>query len=68
MEIGSTLFVPARPGSALLPRKLGANHGETAGRPRKHHHNFKQSKDIREDRGIRQIKASPKAPSARGGR
>jgi hypothetical protein len=51
-----------------LPRKLGANHSETAKRPRKHDNNFKQSKDLREDRGIRQLKASPKAKSARGGR
>ena len=51
-----------------LPRKLGANHSETAKRPRKHNSNFKQSKDLREDRGIRQLKASPKSQSARGGR
>ncbi len=51
-----------------LPRKLGANHSETASRPRKHDNNFKQSKDIREDRGVRQLKASPKSQSARGGR
>ncbi|WP_395730591.1 hypothetical protein [Prosthecobacter sp.] len=51
-----------------LPRKLGANHSETASRPRKHDNNFKQSKDLREDRGVRQLKASPKAQSARGGR
>ena len=43
-----------------LPRKLGANRNETAARPRKHHNNFKQSKDIREDRGIRQAKTNPK--------
>jgi hypothetical protein len=55
---------PAKP----LPRKLGANHSETAKRPRKHDNNFKQSKDLREDRGIRQLKASPKSQSARGGR
>lgn len=51
-----------------LPRKLGANHSETAKQPRKHDNNFKQSKDLREDRGIRQLKASPKSQSARGGR
>ena len=34
----------------------------------KHDNNFKQSKDLREDRGIRQLKASPKSQSARGGR
>lgn len=43
-----------------LPRKLGANHSETAARPRKYHDNYKQSKDIREDRGVRQLKMNPK--------
>jgi hypothetical protein len=47
---------PSKP----LPRKLGANHSETADRPRKHHNNFKQSKDLREDRDIRQIKTGRK--------
>jgi|GEM_PF-2259988 len=55
---------PAKP----LPRKLGADHSETAKRPRKHDNNFKQSKDLREDRGIRQLKSGPKSQSARGGR
>jgi len=55
-------------GSAPLSRQLGANHSDTAKRPRKHHNNFKQSNDLREDRGIRQLKASPKAQSNRGGR
>ena len=43
-----------------LPRKLGANHSETAKHPKKHDNNFKQSRDIREDRGIRQMKNSPR--------
>lgn len=43
-----------------LPRKPGANHSDTAAKPKKHHNNFKQSNDLREDRGVRQIKASPK--------
>jgi hypothetical protein len=60
----ATPEAPAKP----LPRKLGANHSETAKRPRKHDNNFKQSKDLREDRGVRQLKASPKSQSARGGR
>jgi hypothetical protein len=60
----ATPETPAKP----LPRKLGANHSETASKPRKHDNNFKQSKDLREDRGIRQVKASPKSQSARGGR
>lgn len=49
-----------------LPRKLGANHSETAKRPRKHDNNFKQSKDLREDRGVRQLKASPKNRPQKG--
>ena len=49
-----------------LPRKLGANHSETAKRPRKHDNNFKQSKDLREDRGIRQLKSSPKNRPQKG--
>ncbi|MFZ2277264.1 MAG: hypothetical protein WAW39_05665 [Prosthecobacter sp.] len=63
----ATNATPETPAKAL-PRKLGANHSETASRPRKHDNNFKQSKDLREDRGIRQVKASPKSQSARGGR
>ena len=43
-----------------MPRKLGANHGDVSGHPRKHHGNFKQSADIREDRGVRQSKMNPK--------
>jgi hypothetical protein len=49
-----------------LPRKLGANHSETAKKPRKHDNNFKQSKDLREDRGIRQLKSSPKNRPQKG--
>ena len=52
--VGSPADLPS------LHRKLGANHGETATRARKHHNNFKQSADIREDRGIRQFKMNPK--------
>lgn len=43
-----------------LPRKLGANHSETTTRKRKRHPNFRQSTDLREDRGIRQSKTNPK--------
>jgi hypothetical protein len=43
-----------------VQRKLGANHGDLAPKPRKHHSNFKQSNDLREDRGIRQIKSERK--------
>lgn len=60
----TTSEAPAKP----LSRKLGANHSETTKRPRKHDNNFKQSKDLREDRGIRQLKGIPKSQSVRGGR
>jgi hypothetical protein len=49
-----------------MPRKLGADHSETASHARKHDNNFKQSKDLREDRGIRQLKSSPKNHSSHG--
>lgn len=64
----TTAEAAAEAAAKPLPRKLGANHSETAKRPRKHDNNFKQSKDLREDRGIRQLKSSPKSQSARGGR
>jgi hypothetical protein len=44
-----------------LPHKLGANHNETAAKPRKHDANFKQSRDVREDRGQRQMKTGAAA-------
>ena len=36
--------------------KLGANQKETAVKAVKHDANFKQSRDVREDRGTRQMK------------
>ena len=56
----------AEPVAPQLPRQLGANHSDTASRPRKHHNNFKQSCDLREDRGVRQFKAQPKNQPKRG--
>lgn len=38
--------------------KFGANRKELVRKPRKHDANFAQSRDIREDRGERQIKES----------
>jgi len=37
-------------------RKPGANRNETAVKPQKHDANFRQSRDVREDRGERQVK------------
>jgi hypothetical protein len=39
-------------------RKLGANRKELARKGRKHDANFAQSRDIREDRGERQMKSA----------
>jgi hypothetical protein len=43
---------------AKVPHKLGANPKEVAVKAQKHDPNFKQSRDVREDRGERQIKNS----------
>jgi hypothetical protein len=40
------------------PHKRGANRNETAVKARKHDPNFKQSRDLHEDRSRRQIKMS----------
>ncbi|MCE9611526.1 MAG: hypothetical protein K8R23_15115 [Chthoniobacter sp.] len=37
-------------------KKPGANRNEIAVKPQKHDANFRQSRDVREDRGERQIK------------
>jgi hypothetical protein len=39
-------------------RKPGPNRGETTRKLRKQHRNYAQSRDIREDRGERQMKAA----------
>lgn len=41
---------------ATPARRLGANRNETTRKPRKRDANFAQSRDIREDRGERQMK------------
>jgi hypothetical protein len=46
--------MPATP--KKVSHKLGANRKENARKARKHDNNFAQSRDIREDRGERQIK------------
>ena len=48
------------PKAAKTPHKLGANQKEPAVKTVKHDANFKQSRDIREDRGTRQMKTGPK--------
>lgn len=39
-----------------IPHKLGANQKEAAVKARKHDPNFRQSRDLHEDRGERQMK------------
>lgn len=51
----------------LLPsHKFGANRNELAATPRKHDPNFRQSRDVREDRGQRRMKtfAAPRTGRA----
>jgi hypothetical protein len=45
---------------SVVSRKRGANPRDPAKRQQKRDNNFKQSKDVREDRGVRQIKNKPK--------
>ena len=47
--------------------KYGANRKELARKRRRHHANFAQSRDIREDRGKRQMKAARVPQTARSG-
>ncbi|MGV3754776.1 MAG: hypothetical protein ACO1QS_05295 [Verrucomicrobiota bacterium] len=55
--------MPATP--KKVSHKLGANRKETARKTRKLDANFKQSRDIREDRGERQIKMTTLSRSVR---
>jgi hypothetical protein len=49
-----------KPKSPKPTHKLGANQKEAAVKTVKHDENFKQSRDIREDRGTRQAKTAGK--------
>ena len=49
-----------KPKATNTPHKLGANQKEAAVKTVKHDANFKQSRDIREDRGTRQMKTGAK--------
>ena len=53
-----------KPKSTL--HKLGANQKETAVKAVKHDANFKQSRDVREDRSQRQMKTSSPAGGRQG--
>jgi hypothetical protein len=50
-----------KPKSTRTPHKLGANQKEVAVKTVKHDANFKQSRDVREDRGQRQMKTAGQA-------
>jgi hypothetical protein len=45
--------------TSVAAKKLGPDSGGTPKRPRKLDKNFKQSRDVREDRGVRQMKSGP---------
>ena len=51
---------------SALPHKLGTDRGETAKRQRTLDKNFKQSRDVREDRGVRKLKTGPQNPRQTG--
>jgi hypothetical protein len=55
-----------KPKTAKVPHKLGANQKEPAKKARTKDANFKQSRDVREDRGERQIKTGGAARTNRG--
>lgn len=54
-----------KPKTSKVPHKLGANQKEPAVKAVKHDANFKQSRDVREDRSTRQMKTSGPAGSPR---
>jgi len=51
-------FMPSKKKTKLAPKKLGDDRNELAVKPRKLKGNFKESRDVREDRGTRQTKLS----------
>lgn len=61
----SSIAMKTKPKSQ--PHKLGANQKEVARKVVKHDPNFKQSRDIREDRGERQMKTGA-APRTQHGK
>ncbi len=57
-EVIASIVMPMKAKPKATPHKLGANQKEAAVKARKHDANFKQSRDIREDRGQRQLKTT----------
>ena len=55
-----------KPKATSTPHKLGANQKEAAVKTVKHDANFKQSRDVREDRGTRQGKTAGPARAQQG--
>lgn len=52
--------------SPTTSQKLGANRNELTATPRKHDPNFRQFRDVREDRGQRRMKTFAASRSGRG--
>ncbi len=48
----------------ITHRKLGPNKGDLASRPRVTERNFRQSRDIHEDRGVVQIRLGDRGPKS----
>jgi len=59
-------FIVMKAKSQKISHKLGANQKEPAVKARKRDPNFSQSRDLREDRGERQIKMGGAARNLRG--
>jgi hypothetical protein len=57
----AAIVTPMKAKPKTLTHKLGVNQKETAVKARKLDPNFKQSRDVREDRGQRQMKTTDAA-------
>ena len=57
----AAMVMPMKAKPKTLTHKLGVNQKETAVKARKLDPNFKQSRDVREDRGQRQMKTTDAA-------
>jgi hypothetical protein len=58
--------IKMKPKATITPHKLGANQKEAAVKTVKHDANFKQSRDVREDRGQHQMKNAGATRSQHG--
>ena len=66
VRVGRRYYFSMKAKSQKVPHKLGANQKEPAVRSHPTDANFKQSRDVREDRGERQIKTTRARQTLRG--